>query len=67
MKYIYQIINIPWVNSTIDVWPDGHPETKTRIKVMGFKGPSGNNNSLLIYAIKEQFNQETVEIQEFTP
>lgn len=41
MKYFYQIINIPWFNSTVDVWSEDTPETKTRLKVLGFQQPSG--------------------------
>jgi hypothetical protein len=41
MKYLYQIINIPWINSTVDVWSEDTPDQKHRLKVIGFQQPSG--------------------------
>lgn len=40
-KYLYQIVNIPWVNSTVDVWHEDTPEQKHRLRVLGFQQPSG--------------------------
>lgn len=45
MKYFYQIVNIPWFNSTVDVWAEGDAENKTRLRVLGFQKPGISNCS----------------------
>lgn len=66
MKYIYQIINIPWYNSTVDVWPEGSPETKTRLLVFNFRCPAGQNLKVLKDTIQTKFSLDEVEVEEYT-
>lgn len=47
MKYIYQIINVPWFNSTVDVWAEKTPEVKHRLRVLGFQKPGGCSEACL--------------------
>lgn len=65
MKYIYQIINIPWFNSTVDVWPEGSPELKQRLKVIGFRVPSGHNLVRLKEVIQFELRVTVSEVEEF--
>lgn len=67
MKYIYQIIQVPWHNSTLDVWQEGSPETKTRLVVMNFITQKGHDQQKLVEILKLRFQQEAVEVEEFTP
>lgn len=66
MKFIYEIKNIPWVNSTVDTWPEGAPEQKKRLVVLNFRLPNGKDEEKLKIIIKSKFSVDEVELEEYT-
>ena len=64
MKYIFEIVNVPWYNSTVDVWPEGEPENKTRLLVLNFRSPAGIHQEKLIEVLKIRFSLEEVEVEQ---
>lgn len=63
MKYYYEIVNVPWVNSTVNIWPENQPENKSRLVCLGLRHPGGYDEHKLIDIIKRKFNEETVEVE----
>lgn len=63
MKYYYEIVNVPWVNSTVNVWAEGQSENKTRLVCLGLRHPGGYDEKKLIDILKLKFNEESVELE----
>lgn len=63
MTYKYQIVNIPWINSTVEFWNSETPETKTRLVVVGLCSPAGIDEFRLKTAIELKMNLTNITVE----